>query len=272
LVKYLERMTKRDFQHVEDSFQVDSGLRLPGSYPAADLNVHVVPAGLSHFVASAPVFAGSVVGKVLRVAGGKFILTVYESTTSMYGVMKRAPTDFLPESEDTVILDQLQGTWTVDAPVSTVGGLWHLEGETVSILADGNVLPQQVVVNGSVSLGRDATRVVVGLPYRCISRTLPLTAPDAVIEGRRKRIVGVILRLNESRGVKVGTALGRLYPLKERTTELWGEPTELISGVKMGSIQPIWDDNGQFYMVVDDPVPATVLGVVTDLEVGDDKD
>ena len=32
--------------------------------------------------------------------------------------------------------------WTLDIPTFVMQGLWHLEGELVSILGDGNVFPQ----------------------------------------------------------------------------------------------------------------------------------
>jgi hypothetical protein len=39
----------------------------------------------------------------------------------------------------------------VGTPISTVSGLTHLNGKTVSVLADGYVLPQKVVTAGSIS-------------------------------------------------------------------------------------------------------------------------
>ena len=45
---------------------------------------------------------------------------------------------------------------TVDQVVETVSGLAHLEGQTVSILADGATHPTKVVSSGAISLNRAA--------------------------------------------------------------------------------------------------------------------
>ena len=55
--------------------------------------------------------------------------------------------------------------------------------------------------------------------FRAIAQTLPISSTDAVIEDKHKRIVRTAMRLNESRGVKTGTALDDLIELKERTDE-----------------------------------------------------
>lgn len=268
-VKYLERLALRDFDDVENAFCVDSGLQLGATYPAATIACSGA-SGSVIFTASAAIFSAGDVGKILRMSGGKARITGYTNTTHITGTVLRSFRKFYPETGN--VLDAAAGTWTLDATVSSVTGLWHLEGEEVSILADGNVLPRQTVVGGALTLGRNASRVTAGLPYRCLAKTLPLTAPQTVIESRRKRIVGVAIRLYNSRGVLVGISPNNLYSIKERTAEIWGEPTELLTEMKHVPTQAKWDDEGSFYYVVDDPLPATILGYVLDTEVGDDKE
>lgn len=191
-VKYLERMNDRQFSHVEDAFCVDSGLALGATYPVATVNASSV-IGAVTFTADTAVFTIADEGKILRMSGGKARIDTYTSSTVLVGEWLRDPTTFYPETDEALVKYAASGEWTLDALVGSVSGLWHLEGEEVSILADGNVLPRQTVVDGGISLGvgRTATRVIVGLPYKCVAQTLPLTASDTVIEGRRKRIVGV---------------------------------------------------------------------------------
>lgn len=268
-VKYIERMTDRQFDHVEDSFQVDSGLKLLGTFPASVCSADAIT-GTVNFTST--LFAPGDVGKILRMAGGKARIDTYISALQVTGTWLRNPTQFYPESDDTIVMPAEEGGWTLDDPITAVSGLWHLEGEEVSILADGNVLQRQTVVNGAIDLGREATRVVAGLPYKCIAQTLPLTAPDTVIESRRKRVVGVAVRFHDSRGVRIGVTLDKTYPFKERTTEAWGEPTRLMEGIKHVPTMPHWDNDGSVYFLVQDPVPATILGYILDTEVGDDKE
>jgi hypothetical protein len=47
-------------------------------------------------------------------------------------------------------------------------------------------------------------------------------------------------------------------------------PVDLFSGIRYQLIDPQWDDNGQTYFVQRNPLPATLLGIVFDMEVGDD--
>ena len=47
---------------------------------------------------------------------------------------------------------------------TTISGLDHLEGETVSVLADGSTHPNKVVSSGGITLDRSSTKVKVTTP------------------------------------------------------------------------------------------------------------
>jgi hypothetical protein len=57
-------------------------------------------------------------------------------------------------------------------------GLEHLEGKEVAILADGQVLPRQVVTGGQIELDNSYGLVHIGLPYNSDFKTLPLEVYD----------------------------------------------------------------------------------------------
>jgi hypothetical protein len=94
--------------------------------------------------------------------------------------------------------------WFVDcglqysgSPTTTISGLDHLNGATVSILADGSVQPQQMVVAGAITLQNAARRVTVGLPYQSQLQTLCMEPEGMGYAGaglqeknRRSRIEG----------------------------------------------------------------------------------
>jgi hypothetical protein len=76
------------------------------------------------------------------------------------------------------------------APVTTVTGLSHLEGYTVSISADGSREVDQVVSGGSITLpsGEPASLIHVGLPYTSRATTLPIAGAarmDQALVGKR---------------------------------------------------------------------------------------
>jgi hypothetical protein len=267
--KFVERSAIRDFEFSEDVFSVDCGLRLGATYPNANLDADGYEGDVT-VTASANVFSNGDLGKILRMGGGKGKVISYISPAQVVIRIQREIVDFLFEDPNFGVLTQSPGSWTLDTPVSVLGGLWHLEGELVSILGDGNVMPPTVVVNGQIELPNEVTRASVGIAYSCIVKTLPPVVSDAVIEARRKRVVGIAARVNDTRGLSTGRSLDNLYEAKERTNEDYGEAIKLFSGIRVQMIDPEWDESGQTYFVQDKPLPATLLGLVFDVEVGDD--
>lgn len=268
--KLIERMDLRQFVNVEDAWQVDAGLSLTGTSPAADITIYTN--GTDWFAqATAAVFAGSV-DKILRAGNGIFRVDTVNSTTNVTLEVYDAPTNFIPETDDERTFPILEGDWTLDTPVTTLSGLYHLEGEEVTILADGNVMPRATVANGAVTLPVGVTRAIVGLPFSCRAKTLPLIIPDAGIEARRKRVPGIAVRLTRSRGLKYGDSYERTYEMRERTTEAMGRPTRMQEGIRYQHLGTQWTENSHTYFRIDDPLPVTLLSIVQDTEVGDDPD
>lgn len=266
--KFIERMDLRQFINVEDAWCVDCGLSLAGS--AQSGSVTISRAG---DVYTATRTAGSFVGtenRVLRVAHGIFKIDTVTSATVAVVELLAEPINWVPQTDRAYTYPETD--WTLDAPVTSLSGLGHLEGQEVAILGDGNVFPKQTVVNGAVTLPNAVTRAIVGLPYSCQGKTLPLIVPDAGVEGKRKRVVAVSPRLINSRGLKMGDDYNSLYPMKERTTEAWGRPTALQDGVHHQSIGTTWDEEGFTYFRLDDPLPVTLLSLVQDVEFGDEPD
>ena len=266
--KFIERMDLRQFRNVEDAWCVDCGLSLAGT--AQSGSVTITRSGDTY---TATRTAGSFTGTendVLRVANGIFRVDTVSSSTSARLTLWAEPDNWVPQTDRARTYPE--DDWTLDTPVTSLSGLSHLEGEEVAILGDGNVFPRQTVTDGAVTLPNAVTRAIVGLPYSCKGKTLPLIVPDAGVEGKRKRIVAVSPRLINSRGLKMGDDYDRLYPMKERTTETWGRPTALQDGVHHQSIGTTWDEEGFTFFQLDDPLPVTLLSLVQDTEFGDESD
>jgi hypothetical protein len=150
------------------------------------------------------------------------------------------------------------------AATTIVSGLYHLEGATVSILADGGVQPQQTVANGAITLPFAASVVNVGLPYTSDFETLPLAIESemASAQGILKNVNKVYLRVNNSSGIRVGPTLAKLTPYKQRTTEVYGAAPNPVSGVIDMTLTPGWNPNGGIALRQTDPLPVTVLALV----------
>jgi hypothetical protein len=171
--------------------------------------------------------------------------------------------------------DTISDAWFVDCALSysgtattTVTGLFHLEGETVSILADGSVEPSQVVSGGSITISNACTKIIVGLPYTAEMQTLRIDAQNGAdsIQPKMKKIVALSVTTEESRGLKVGVST--LVEMKDRTTENWGQAIEPITDTRRIIVDPIWKEPGSIIIRQDYPLPATILSVIPEVSIG----
>jgi hypothetical protein len=155
----------------------------------------------------------------------------------------------------------------VGEPVATFSGLEHLEGKTVSILADGNVHPTQVVTDGTITLTSAASKVHVGLGYTCDLETLNVDFPakDGTIQTRNKRITKATLRVENTRGAFIGSSFDKMYELKMRSNENWDTPIALYSGDKDMQFNTGSNKTGHVCVRMTDPLPITILAIVAEV-------
>lgn len=147
-------------------------------------------------------------------------------------------------------------------PVTSVSGLSHLEGKTVSILADGSTVPQQIVENGSVTLPAPASIITVGLPIQALLQTLPIPETlQSQHHGLHYHINRVWLRVYESKGFWVGATDDKMVEVKQRTTEAAGTAVRLASDRLDITPYGAWTSNGQVYIKQDDPLPLTLSSI-----------
>jgi len=151
------------------------------------------------------------------------------------------------------------------AATTSISGLSHLEGETVSILADGATHADKVVSSGAITLDRSSTKVVVGLSYDSILQTMRLEggAAEGTSQGKTKRISKVVLRLFETVGVKVGPSLSNLETVPFRTTSsLLSSPVDtLLAGDKTIEFRDDYNSDGFIFIKQDQPLPCSVLAI-----------
>jgi hypothetical protein len=148
-------------------------------------------------------------------------------------------------------------------------GLGHLEGKTVAILADGAVVPPQVVTGGAISLPRACSVVTVGLPYESDLQTLPMVAQiDGFGQGRMKNVNKAWMRVYRSSGIFVGPDAGNLVEAKQRTDESYGEPPRLKSDEVLVVMTPTWGYGGQVFVRQRDPLPLTILSMTIEVAMG----
>lgn len=167
-------------------------------------------------------------------------------------------------------------------PATEITGLDHLLGKTVAILADGNVVPPQevrevveAVVDGppaqyGIVLPNPASVVHVGLPYTSTLETLnvDLTAQGDTLQGKKKVISRVTLRLEDTREISVGPDEDHLVQHPFRTDEGYEEATRLFTGDKTIVMRSSWGTDGRVMIQQPDPLPVTVLAVIPEVTPG----
>lgn len=101
----------------------------------------------------------------------------------------------------------------VSSTFTTVGGLWHLEGAVVNVLANGVEQANQTVVGGKITLPTAANLAHIGLPFVADFQTLPLgmAIPDGG-QASYKNIDRVFVRLVDALGFYAGPTFNTLRP------------------------------------------------------------
>jgi|SRR5215472_7384079 len=271
---YVERMADRFFPYgAEDAWSVDMGTRSFLPTPAASLTISNA-VGTATFAASAAVFTPSSVGQILRAGGGIAKITQFVSATQVVGQFTRAVQNITPNDPNFTPLPVAQGQWTLTPQFTTFFGLDYLEGQLVQILADGDVIAPQKVVNGSITLNQPASKVVVGLQYVPQLQTMYLDMQNELdsIQGKRKAMNSISIRVRDTRGLSYGQDFAFMTPIKEfQQNQPLGSTIELVTDDEYVKTDPRWDVQGQICLEQDNPLPATVLGIIPEIDVGDNS-
>ncbi len=187
----------------------------------------------------------------------------------------------------------LTDAWCVDAGLQYNGastlafmGAQHLAGATVTGLATDNlgnvtvITPFVMPVSGSFNLpapplpATGYTRATVGLAYTPQLQTLQLDTGEPTIQGKEKKISAVTVRVNETLGLSIGKTFSTLVAMKDLVRGNVGSSTNsivtnLVTGDAMTRIDPTWDVPGQYCIQQSNPFPASILGVIPQVTIGD---
>lgn len=147
------------------------------------------------------------------------------------------------------------------APVTTVSGADHLNGLEVDLLLDGEPYSGFTVTDGSVTFETASSVVVLGLPYTQRVQTLYLDVGEPTIQGKRKKIPALTIRVAETLKLKAGTTFDTAVFVKQFDT--------LSDGDHRLIMDPLWNVEGQVCIEQPYPLPASILGVIPEVTVGD---
>ncbi|QIU92149.1 hypothetical protein [Yokenella regensburgei] len=151
------------------------------------------------------------------------------------------------------------------APVTTISGLSHLEGKTVSILTDGATHPDRIVQSGSVSLDWTTSIAHVGLGFISELVTLPIEAGGTAgtAQSKIKRVSEMAIRFVNTLGGKSGVEGGNyldVIPSRDYHDLMDQGPGPFTDDRKL--VMPSqYDTNACLRVVQDQPLPMTVCAM-----------
>ena len=170
--------------------------------------------------------------------------------------------EFGDDVEDAFFVDS--GLTYSGSAVTSISGLNHLEGQTVSILANGAVHPDKTVSSGAITLDYSATKVHIGLNYSSTLQTMRIEAggTEGTAQGKTKRIHEVVLRLFRTVGVKVGSSETELDRIPFRSSAAaMTAAIPLFTGDKEIEFRGGFDTDGFVVVQQDQPLPLTIIGI-----------
>lgn len=281
-VRYIERLTQRRVDEIEDAIFMDATLSYDGRNDDDSHTMTLSGSGWTSddsltLTSSTSYFESGDVGDEIHITGadGTIIRAEITAYTSVTVVTVKPDKDVPVAMQATALSDWAHA-------VDTVSGLWHLEGENVSVFADGNVVGSPnneeytvvTVADGQAVLDRPYGVIHVGLPYISDMETLNVDAPQGEgLVGKFKKAGKVILTVEKSRGIFAGPKppsddaddpLEGLDEARSRNEESYDDSAALVTDeveIIMGSE---WNSNGRIFIRQVDPVPLSVLSVSTD--------
>ena len=160
------------------------------------------------------------------------------------------------------------------ASAATISGLDHLEGETVSIWADGVYQQPKTVSGGQITLDRAATTVQAGLGFtgRWVSLELAYGAQGGSAQGRKKvpQRIGLKLLDTAETAIRLGAEGSDLVRVSLRAQ---ADATKVAAPMFTGQtpLKPInakWTEDTRMVIEIDQG-PGTVLSIPFDLNINE---
>ena len=155
---------------------------------------------------------------------------------------------------------------------TTITGLDHLEGQSVTILADGSTHPNKTVSGGSITLDRSSTKVHVGLNFVSLLQTMriEIAGEGGTSQSKAKRINEVTLRLHETVGVEVGPNTDNMERIPFRSSAAsMDTAVPLFTGDKQIEFDDDFNTDGYVTIRQNQPLPLTIISIYPEVTIND---
>ena len=200
------------------------------------------------------------------------VVSVTVAGEAVYMLIERGGEYRIEQIDDALYLDCAL-TGEVTTATNLWSGLEHLEGQNVSIVADGRVLSNRVVSGGAVTLERAAREVQIGLPYTHIIEPLPSSIILNAGQVRAVRLIEAVFRLRNTSALKLDVGRGlKDIPLRQfGEDEILDAPMPDMSG-DIGVRAFGWerDMTRALWRIEQDlPLPFSLLAVNMEVKIND---
>jgi hypothetical protein len=287
--RYIERLASRaclDTVMLTDSVFVDSSLTFDGRNQGSTTMTATTGAGWTTqdvitLTASVSTFVSGDLGNavILQQVDASSGLVTAQTTFAIVGYVSSTVVMGVPQRD--------VPTWAQATPltswgkaVKTFSGIDHLEGQALSILADGSVeadpldpgYPIITVIGGAFTLADPAMVVTAGLPLQMDLQSLPVeNATGETIANRRITVRRCTPIFHNSRGGLFGQDFQHLDQWKQAPTEAesFGFPVPGITGPSSVPINGTPELTGQVCIRLTNPVPFGISAIVITGEIMD---
>ena len=159
--------------------------------------------------------------------------------------------------------------------VTTVSGVAAvLEAGTVSMLLDGAACPDQIYLNGNITLPFPASVVQLGLRSPAVWQSMRPDSGDKTGSaiGKKRRVIRATVRVKDTLGIELGRDISDLDVLETRPPdEADDNPPPLLTGdIPRQTFSGDFDRDGRVMIRVEQPLPATVVAVAVMIDEQED--
>jgi hypothetical protein len=173
--------------------------------------------------------------------------------------------------EDAFFLDS--GLTYDSTSTTTLSGLNHLNGQELSVIADGAKQTNKTPINGHITLDSAASKVTVGLAYNSDGQKLRSDggAADGTAMGKTRRTHRIGIQMLNTAGFKLGPDFDTLddISLDDTTSGVIGTTDGLFTGICTQPISTTYDFDNMICWRQSDPFPGTILGLYPQQETQD---
>lgn len=263
-IEYLEKNFEQDIDQ-EDAFFIDSGLTYDSPLYISSITNGATPTvttSSNHGLSTNDTVRFSKMVGMTELEGEKATVTVTGATTFTINIDTTSYGTYVAVDSGSEVRKE----------VSTVSGLWHLEGQSVSILVDGATHPNKTVTNGTITLNAKYTVIQVGLSFNSDAQLLRAFqgAQDGTTLGKKRRTNKIGFYLYRSLGLKYGRDFSNLNQIYFRgSSDLLSRAVALFTGIVTESMDMGYDEDNEICIRQDQPLPTTILAVMPQLTVQD---